>query len=133
MTENTFYISLRFISEEHDFQELIPEMNNYKIHYSKKGERVTKNSNFKARANVLVVNDCYIGNSIDEEGCTLIVKRLIPIMESLSVIDTNDLIREMYITGVIENQQFGFMMNLDVIKLLADNKYALSFSGTSYL
>jgi len=57
---------------------------------------------------------------------------LLPIIKALSAIDVDDLKREIYIIGSIENQQFGFLINLDFVNLLAENKYMLSFSGISY-
>lgn len=130
--ENIFRISLRFISATYDFKELIPEINGCKLLYNKKGDNITKNGAFKAKANVLVINDCYVSNNIDDDDNTLIISKLGPLIKTLSVIDTNDLTREIYITGAIENQQFGFSINHDFINFLAENKYTLSFSGISY-
>ena len=129
--ENKFNISLRLISEAYDFKKLIPKINGYEILYNKKGDNITKSGSFKARSNVLVINDFYTCNKIDDENNDIIINKLIPIIETLSVIDVNDLTREIYITGTIEDQQFGFSINLDLINLLEKNKYKFSFSGIS--
>jgi len=132
MMDNIYRISLRFISEKYDFKELIPEINGYEILYNKKGDNITKNGTIKAKSNVLVINNFCVCNNIDDENSAMIINKLKPIIKILSVIDINDLEREVYITGAIENQQFGFSINLDVINLLAENKYKISFSGISY-
>jgi len=132
MMENTFHISLRLSSEAYDFENLIPEIYGYEIKYNKKGTCLTKDGAFKTRANILGIQKCYIGNNIDNESNSIIISKLLPIIKALSAIDVDDLKREIYIIGSIENQQFGFLINLDFVNLLAENKYMLSFSGISY-
>jgi len=131
--KNTFHISLRLISETNDFQELIPEINGYKFLYNKKGDNITKNGTLKAKANVLVIDDCFVCSSIDDESAAKIINKLVPIINVLSLINVNDLTREIYITGSIENQQFGFSIGLDFINFLAEKKYIFSFAGITYL
>jgi len=131
MMENNFCVSLRLSSDEYDFEEMIPKIEGYKYLYKKKGAILAKYGNFKARANVFVI-DCYDGTSIDDESNPLIISKLLPIIKTLSAIDVDDLKRELYIAGSIENQQFGFLIDLDFINLLAENKYMISFSGISY-
>jgi hypothetical protein len=132
MIENTFRISLRLASDSFDFKELIPEIKDYEVIYNRKGINHTKYGVINARANILLINNFYVGNNIDDED-NAIINKIRPIIKTLSVIDVNDLKREIYITGAIENQQFGFSINHDVINLLAENKYTICFSGISYL
>jgi hypothetical protein len=131
MIENNFCVYLRLSSDEYDFEEMIPRIEGYKYLYKKKGTSLAKYGNFKARANVFVI-DCYNGTSIDDESNPLIISKLLPIIKTLSAIDVEDLKRELYIAGSIENQQFGFLIDLNFINLLAENKYMISFSGISY-
>ena len=133
MIENTFRISLRLSSDIYNFEEMIPEIDGYEIKYNKKGNSLTKDGTFKARANVLVIRECFVGNNIDDESNPMITSKLLPIIKTLSAIDVDDLKREIYIAGSIENQQFGFLIDLDFINLLAENKYIISFSVISYL
>ena len=131
--EDTYRVSVRLASDTYDFNELIPDLSKYKVIYYKKGESLTKDGSFKARANVLIINDFCVVSTINEENNTMIINRLIPLIKELSVIDVLNLTREIYITGSIENEQFGFIISFELINLLAENKYKLSFSGISYL
>ena len=133
MIENTFKISLRLSSDSFDFKELIPEIKDYEVIYNRKGVNLTKYGVINARAYILIISDFYVGSTIDDKSNAMIINKLKPVIKTLSVIDVNDLEREIYISGAIENQQFGFSINHDVINLLAENKYKISFSGISYL
>jgi len=130
--ENIYRISLRYISETYDFRELIPKMDKYNVSYSKKGDNLTKSGSIKAKANVLVISDCFFDSRIDDDNNTNIINTVMPIIRILSEINTDDLKREIYITGAIEEQQFGISISLNLINFLAENKYSLSFSGISY-
>jgi hypothetical protein len=131
--ENTFKVSLRLSSKNHDFKELIPEIIDCKVIYKKKGENLNNSSSsFKAQTNILFINNCIV-NNIDNITNTIIVTKLAPFMKKLSVINIDDMEREVYIAGSIENDQFGFSIGLDFINLLLEYKYSLSFSGISYL
>jgi len=132
MIENNFCVSLRLSSDEYDFEEMIPKIEGYRYVYNKKGTSLSKYGNFKVRANVFVI-DCYDGISIDDESNPFIISKLIPLIKTLSAIDVKDLKREIYIAGSIESQQFGVLIDLDFINLLAEYKYMISFSGISYL
>jgi len=128
-----FTFSIRIISDDSDFINIIPEMSGYKITYHKKGDNLTKNRVIKSKANVLVIHDFYKCSCIDETNNSIILSKLLPIMKTLSIIKTNDIKRELYITGKIENQQFGFNFDTNILNLLNKNEYSLSFSGVSYL
>jgi hypothetical protein len=131
--KNRFRISLRCSSDTVDFQKTIPKFADYAIAYNRKGESVISNktSSFKALANTLVVKDVYIADKIDVDSD--IINKLLPVIRSLSVIDVDDLIREVSLAGTIKNQQFGFLMNHDFINLLAENNYSFVFYGIALL
>ena len=133
MMENIFSVSLRLTSNSFDFKELIPEIKEFKYKYNKKGDNLTKNGKFKAKSNILLINECFIGNKIDFESNGIIISKLTPLLRLLSTIKVNDLTREVFISGSIENQQFGFFISLELIRLLVKNNYSISFSGISYL
>jgi len=134
MIEDAYNISLRLSSVSFDFGFLIPEINDYKVVYCRKDSSRFKDNTFKAIANVLCVNDIFSCNVIDNlrEGNlsdAIIINKLTPLIKNLSVINANDLKRELCISGTIENDQFGFGISHDLMFLLAENGYSLSFFG----
>jgi hypothetical protein len=139
MIENKFSIGLRLFSDMVDFRDLIPEIAEYETRYLKKDEPTSKSGNFKAFANVFNVRNIYVGSRIDhiydneDKNTTLIIDKLNPLIKILSVIEVVDLQRELRINGSIKYDQFGFGLGYDLVNLLAKNKYAISFSGISYL
>jgi hypothetical protein len=132
---NNFRISVRLKSDLFDFETLIPSKMDYKFVYNKKGNSVIKQNEdrlFRARANILIVQDVHITEKIEDSFCVFLNK-LSCLMDLLSVINTDDIKREVYISAAIENQQFGFSINLEFLNLLIKNNYSLSFSGILYL
>jgi hypothetical protein len=133
--ENKFRISLRIKSDQFDFEKLIPVKIDYKFVYNKKGDDVIRHNNsgsFCARSNILIINDIFITDKIEDNACDFLAK-LTSLMKLLSVIETDDIKREIFIFASLENQQFGFSANLEFLNLLTKYKYSLSFSGISYL
>lgn len=134
--ENLYRIAIRLTSDLYDFGELIPDINHYKISYNKKGDSIFSKSNtnsFNAKSNVFIVKDIHITNEISNEENSVIMNKLIPLIKILLVINVKDIKREIYISGRIENQQFGFSINHNLITLLSEYQYMISFSGISYI
>ncbi|MDR2901243.1 MAG: hypothetical protein LBV20_06980 [Treponema sp.] len=134
--ENTFRISLRLTSDLYDFDTLISELTDYKISYNKKDNSVLSsniNSSFKAKSNVLLVKDLYVNNNITDEDNDVIIDKLMPLINFFSLIKNNDVKHEVYISSRIENQQFGFQFNHNLLSLLSEYNYKISFSGISYV
>ena len=134
---HTYTVSLRLSSASTDFGALIPAISEYNTVYYKKGSSRFKDGTFKASANVLCVNDIFSCNVLDDfmeenSSTASLIEKLASLMKSLSVINTSDLRREFYISGTIESDQFGFGISCDLIFLLAEHKYSLSFSGISF-
>jgi hypothetical protein len=133
--ENQFNISIRLSSDTINFKNLIPVLNDYKFVYNEKGKnliKTNKKNTFHAKANILIIKDVYITNSIESDYIN-IVKKLEPLMDLLTLINLPHLRREVYISGSIENQQFGFSVDQKFIDLLSKFNYMLSFSGIFYL
>ena len=133
MIDTTYRFSLRLISETIDFNEMIPKIDGLNIIYHKKNSNLFKDSYFKVNSNILVIHDFFSCSTIDNENTNTLVNKIDELEGILSVIKVNDLKRELYIKGSIENQQFGFSINTSLINILSKYNYAFSFSGISYL
>ena len=82
---------------------------------------------------MFVIEDLYVTNNITEEENKIIINILNPIVAALAIISVNDLKREIYISGIIESQQFGFELTEEFFAFLVRNKFRIAFSGISFL
>jgi hypothetical protein len=124
------------MSDSYDFSDLRFQIQDQPIVRHKKGESVIqgKPNNspvFRAQTNILLVKDVYIGNSMNGD-CGGIIPRLRDVFDKLkSGIGDNhqDIKREVYIRARIHNDQFGFELNAEFVKLLSEYGYSIGFSG----
>jgi hypothetical protein len=129
--ENTFRVYLRLFSDTVDFKDLIPEIADYELNYLKKGETLNKKRTRKAFANILISSDeTYVCNELNEVSNVAIIDRLSPLITALGVIEIADLQRELWISGQIQyDYRPRFWLSSNLVKLMAKNNYAISFSG----
>jgi hypothetical protein len=134
--ENDFEISIRLSSDDYIFGNDIKALDNYKIKIFKKGESIIPNkpnSTFRARANVLLVDNIYekqFSNINIEDNYNKLIKLFDIIKNQFKNIDIR---KEIWLSCSINNDQFGFEIDKKLINIFSNYGYSLAVSGIAYL
>jgi hypothetical protein len=130
---NIYKLSIRLCSDNYDFENDIELFKNYEIKTSKKGKSIFINKPddfFSARSNVLVIDNIF---EAPKKGIN-ITKKYIELEEIMKIIknkynNNNEIKYELYISCSINNDQFGFEIDKELIKILSEYDYAIIISG----
>jgi len=123
-------IGIRLLSQEYDFSKIA--ISEYPSICTRKGESIRTGSKFKATQNVIFIKDICKMEEVAFDSSVLI-ERLLSLFDQLSCIPESNVRRELYISGSINTQQFGFELPSDLLQVLSRYGYSLCFSGISYL
>ena len=118
----SYKISIRLISENIDSLNCLNTLS-YSFKLLKKGEPVRPKSKFQITQNMLISNciDCV---NFDENT----VNSIINIINSLTITDKK-IKKELLISNVVENDQYGFELPYILLKCLSDNDFSIVFTG----
>ena len=119
----SYKISIRLISENKQILSSMEELisSGYKLFL--KGDPVRSNSQFKIMQNMLIF-DCCECEKISKDIENSLINKLIETREC-----DNEIKKELLISNVSDEDQYGIEIPLELTKILGENNYSILFSG----
>ena len=118
----SYKISIRLTSENIESLTSL-NISPYNFKLLKRGDPVRPNSKFQVTQNMLIC-DCIDCTNFDQDNVNLIIN----IIDALKKTD-NKIKKELLISNVVENDQYGFELPPILLKCLSENDFSIVISG----